>query len=225
MGLMPDSVAQRILRRSVGRSLRGSLASVSIAGQRPRSATVLAANHASWWDGYLLGALAGSVGRTSSTMMTSRQLARFPFLRLVGAVDTGGARELVRRARRGQWVVVFPEGRMRSGPGLGPLHPGAEWVARGAGVPLVPVALRVVVRGAPQPEALVRFGEPLTAPHPPQRLEDALAALVTRLDADIAASDPEQPVPGYRVVLRGSAARRDDDGPAVRALARLTGEA
>lgn len=246
-GLMPEEMASRILRRSVGRGLRRSLDSISVAGELPRGGVVLAANHASWWDGYLLGALSGSVGLTSSIMMTSRQLRRFPFLRLIGAVDTSAARTLATRARGGQWVVVFPEGRMRSGPGLGPIHPGARWIARAARVPLVPVAVRVAVRGAPQPEALLRVGAPLEsllAQHddfgPPAgtrtaadrrgttsdtQLAEALAALVHRLDADIAAADPERPVPGYRRVLTGSSARRDELGLSVRALAWLTGQA
>ncbi|PWD51003.1 1-acyl-sn-glycerol-3-phosphate acyltransferase [Serinibacter arcticus] len=226
--LMPEWLARWFVLRSIGRSLRHSLASVAVAGELPRRGAVIAANHGSWWDGYLLGGLAGAVGRRSSTMMTAHQLATFPFLRLVGAVGTDGSRALVRSATDGRWVVVFPEGDLQAGPALAPLHPGAAWIARTAGVPLVPVAVRFVLRGAPQPEAVVRFGEPidvatLRAPEATVVLAARLEAELERLDADLAAADPEHDLVGYRVLLRGSAGRRDDVGLQVRALAWFSG--
>lgn len=227
---MPEPFARRIVLHSIGRSLRGQLAAIAVGGSLPRGGAVVASNHGSWWDGYLLGALAGVVGQRSAIMMTSRQLARFPFLRLVGAVGTDGARSLVRTARDGHWAVVFPEGSMQAGRTLAPLRPGAVWIARTARVPLVPVAVRVVVRGGPQPEAIVRFGAPIDVRAFPTHddAETALAAALTRelarLDDDVEAADPEHDVPGYRVAKRGAAGRRDDVGLAVRALARLTGE-
>ncbi|GMA32858.1 lysophospholipid acyltransferase family protein [Litorihabitans aurantiacus] len=231
--LFPDALGRALVAHSVGRSLRRSFDSIAVAGDLPRGGAVLASTHSSWWDGYVLAALAGAVGTRPAVMMTARRLAAFPFLRLVGAVDTGGARDLVRAAAAGRWAVVFPEGELQPRGRLAPLHPGAAWVARTAGAPLVPVALAVVTRGAPQPEVLVRMGQPLST-GPRGTTSSDVAALTTalaerlrqesaRLADDVAAAHPEHPVPGYRVLLHGTSRRRDSVGWAVRALAWLTG--
>lgn len=226
--LMPDPLGRAIVLRSTGRSLRRSFDSIAVAGHLPRGGAVLAANHGSWWDGYLLGGLAGAVGQRSAIMMTSQRLAAFPFLRLAGAVGTDGARDLVRAAVAGRWAVVFPEGDLQPGRTVAPLHPGAAWVARTARVPLVPVAVRVVTRGAPLPDALVRFGEPIDAGAQDVRATTTVLAArlqdeVDRLEADVAVADPDLPVPGYRVARRGTSIRRDTVSWSVRALAWLTG--
>lgn len=226
--LMPDPLGRAIVMRNVGRSLRTSFETISVAGKLPRGGAVVASNHGSWWDGYLLGALSGAVGRRSAVMMTSDRLAAFPFLRLAGATGTDGSRELARAASAGRWAVVFPEGDIQPGRVLAPLHPGAAWVARTAGVPLVPAAVRVVVRGAPQPEAIVRFGRPIDAAAGDVRattavLAERLRAELDELDAHVAVADPDLPVPGYRVVRRGTSTRRDTVSWSVRALALLTG--
>lgn len=58
-------------------------------------------------------------------------------------------------------MALFPEGEMRYPGPLGPLREGANWLARKAGVPLLPVALRVVLRGYEHPEAFLWVGRPL----------------------------------------------------------------
>ncbi|WP_244940284.1 lysophospholipid acyltransferase family protein [Deinococcus ficus] len=208
--------ARAMLNASIRRSVRRDLGGVWAAGPLPAGGAVLAPNHASWWDGYLLRELAAHAGRPVQVLMDAGQYARFPFLRLVGAVPPSGLRTLVGAARAGAWVVVFPEGRIGPGP-LQPLHPGAAWVARTAGVPLVPVAVRVVVRGARWPEAYLRAG----APCEPDGLEGALGAVLGELDAALHAADPERPLPGYTPITAGR--REPPDVPlASRLLARLT---
>lgn len=218
---MTDPVAV-MLRASIRRSVRTGLGGVWVRGPLPPfgagGGAVLAPNHQSWWDGYVLRELAWTLGADLRVLMLGRQLAHYPFLRRVGALGAGELRTAVRAARAGEWVGIFPEGQIRPAGPVGELHPGAGWTARTAGVPLVPVALRVTLRGRPRPEAYLRFGPPTT----PDALAGALAHVLAGLDADLAAGEPESPLAGY---LHVSGARLPDlerpDLPS-RLLARLT---
>ncbi|MHA0039394.1 1-acyl-sn-glycerol-3-phosphate acyltransferase [Deinococcus sp. PESE-13] len=207
-----------LVRLSIRRSLRAELAGVYVTGPVPSGGAVLAPNHQSWWDGYLLGELAWQSGASFRVMMTERQLTHFPFLRRVGAIGTGEVRAAVRHARHGGWTIIFPEGALQPPGPLGELHPGAGWAARQAGVPLIPVGLRVLVRGAQKPEAFVRFAPPT----PPADLAGALRAAVARLDADLHAADPDLPPAGYLRWVRGASSVHDRPGLPTRLLARLT---
>lgn len=64
--------------------MRGSLGGVWVRGPLPGGGAVLAPNHHSWWDGYVLREVALACSQPFSVLMTGRQLARFPFLRRVG---------------------------------------------------------------------------------------------------------------------------------------------
>ncbi|WP_233554814.1 lysophospholipid acyltransferase family protein [Deinococcus cavernae] len=206
-----------LLRRAIRTDVHGQLAGVWVRGPLPTGAAVLAPNHHSWWDGYLLAVLAWSLGQPFTLMMTPRQLRRFPFLRRIGAVDTGQTRELLRAVRAGGWAVIFPEAALQSAGPVRALHPGAAWLARASGAPLVPVALRVVLRGAQWPEAFVRFGPPCA----PDHLHAVLTELLAALDADLLASDPDQPPAGYLKWLSGRASRHDRPSLASQALTLL----
>lgn len=162
-------LARALLVRSAVRDVRTGLLSIAVTGQRPSGGAVLAANHGSWWDAYLIGLYARNSGIDVAVMMGDEQLQRFPFLRLVGAVPPRALRLLAERAGSGDWALIFPEGELRAGRGLAALHPGAEWVAQRSGVPLVPVAIRVVLRGAAKPEAFIRFGSPCGPSSSPPR--------------------------------------------------------
>lgn len=190
--MRPDPVAA-MLRVSIRRSLRTRLGGVWVRGSWPTGAAVLAPNHHSWWDGYVLRELAWQTGAEARVLMTSRQLAQYPFLRRVGALGADELRAAVRAARVGAWVVVFPEGALQPAGPPRELRPGAGWIARQAGVPLVPVAVRVGLRGRSRPEAYLRFGAPMTA----GELPGALARELSALDADLTAGDPERPLAGY----------------------------
>ncbi|WP_418514481.1 lysophospholipid acyltransferase family protein [Deinococcus sp. RM] len=211
--------ATGLLSLSIRRSVRGSLGGVWVRGPLPGGGAVLAPNHHSWWDGYVLREVALACGQPFSVLMTARQLARFPFLRRVGALRADEVRAGVRRARAG-WLVVFPEGELHPAGPLRGVQPGAGWIARHAGVPLVPVALRVVLRGAQFPEGYVRVGPPVAA----AELPDALAALLAELDADLLGSDPEAPLAGYLRLVPGRASRSDRVDWPSRLLAWLTGD-
>ena len=208
--------AEAAVRRSIRASIRRELAGVYLRGPLPPGGAVLAPTHGSWWDGYLVRELAWTVGHPARVMMLPGQLARFPFLRRVGVLGADELRAAVRAAQSGEWMVIFPEGQVRAQ--LSALRPGAAWVAGAAGVPLVPVALRVAMRGAQHPEAFLRFGAPTTAPE----LAGALAGLLEALDADLRAADPEAAPDGYLRVVRGQGSTHDRVGLAARLLILLT---
>ena len=208
-----------LLRRSIRSSLRRDLAGVWLRGPLPVGGAVLAPNHHSWWDAYLLGEVAASLGQDCRFLMTQRQLSRFPFLREVGAVDERSLRILVRAARGGAWVVVFPEGAIRPAGELRGVQAGAAWLAQRAGVPLVPVALRVLMRGSQWPEAFVRFG----ATCPADTLAERLNTLLAALDQDLRDTDPDLAPDGYLRWVQGRASRHERVDLASRLLIRLGG--
>ncbi|GGS28103.1 1-acyl-sn-glycerol-3-phosphate acyltransferase [Deinococcus knuensis] len=208
-----------LLSRSVSRSVRGALGGVWVRGPVPAGGAVLAPNHHSWWDGYVLREAALWAGSGFAVLMGARQLSRFPFLRRVGAVRADEVRAGVRRARVG-WLVVFPEGAVQPAGPLRAVQPGAAWIAGAAGVPLVPVALRVVMRGAQAPEAFVRFGWPVTG----AALEDALQRELAALDAELLDSDPEAPPAGYLRAVPGRASRSERVDLPSRLLTLITGD-
>ncbi|MFC6660942.1 hypothetical protein [Deinococcus multiflagellatus] len=95
--------ATALLARSVQGSVRGNLGGVWVRGPVPTGGAVLAPNHHSWWDGYVLWAVAGWAGADFSVLMNPGQLARFPFLRRLGALRADEVRAGVRRARGAGW--------------------------------------------------------------------------------------------------------------------------
>lgn len=215
----PDPLAA-LLRATIRRSVRRSLGGVWARGPFPSAGAVLAPNHHSWWDGYVLGEVAWKAGAEFRVLMTGRQLTRFPFLRRVGALGTGEVRAAMRAARAGAWVVVFPEGTLHPAGPLREIKPGAAWLARQAGVPLIPLALRVVLRGGQFPEAYLRFGQVSGETH----LREALARELAALDAELLASDPERPLAGYLCLTAGRASDSERLDLPGRLLARLTGD-
>lgn len=170
----------------------------------PAGGAVVVANHHSWWDAYLAWGLAVHHDRPSGAVMDDVQLDRFRFFTHLGAVPASRPRAAARHAAAGAWLVVFPEGGLRPAGPLGPTRPGAAAIARWAGVPVWPVAFRAVVRGGERPELYVRGGALLAAGSDAAAADAALAELLGRLDADLAAAtDPEAPVPGYEAWWHG----------------------
>ncbi|MEJ2359305.1 MAG: 1-acyl-sn-glycerol-3-phosphate acyltransferase, partial [Deinococcales bacterium] len=111
------------------------------------------------------------------------------------------------RLEAGHLVAVFPEGRLRPSGAPAKVAPGAAFLARRGRRPLVPVAVRVTMRGSQRPEAFVRFGAPLDPARKDlgEALQAALDDLVQGLDAELAACDPERTPPGYDRWLAGHA--------------------
>jgi 1-acyl-sn-glycerol-3-phosphate acyltransferase len=187
------------------RSLRGGLVGVWGAGAPvPEGGAILIANHHSWWDGYLLWALARRAGRRLAMMIDAGTLERFPFFRRLGGFAPTELRPAARAARAGAFVVVFPEGALRHAGPPGSFSAGAQALSRWAGVPLLPVAVRVALRGRQRPEAYLLVGETLPSGAAVDVQHAALTALLARLDRDLAAApSAEQPPAGYELWLAG----------------------
>jgi 1-acyl-sn-glycerol-3-phosphate acyltransferase len=148
-----------ILTRTLTRGLhavwqRGDWEKLSNAG------LILASNHPSWWDLYLFWLIRQKLDRPISGMMREDTLETFPFFRSVGVMARGEIREALRRLKRGDILQIFPQGEMHQG-GITEAHEGVAFLAEKSAVLIYPVALRLVVRGAQQPEAFIMLGEPL----------------------------------------------------------------
>jgi 1-acyl-sn-glycerol-3-phosphate acyltransferase len=196
-------------------SLKGSLRGVYLKGEVPKGPLVLAMNHHSFFDGHLVWLLSRQKRRMASLLVAEENLKAFPVLRLLGALEARRVREALRRLKEGAWVALFPEGEMRYPGPLGPLKPGAAWLARRAGVPLLPVACRVVLRGFEHPEAFLLVAPPLS---PDGDLEGALRGLLQELDETLRRTHPRKTPEGFREVLRGRRSLEERVRPLVRLL-------
>ncbi len=193
-----------LIRRSLARDLHGVYAKGDWNGLSPGGA-VLAANHHSWWDAYLAWFIGQKLRRPLSGLMLPETLGQFPFFRQLGAVPTTELREALRRLQRGELLVVFPEGELRSAGYVEVLQPGLGFLASRAAVPVYPVAIRAVLRGAQRPEVFIILGDAVA----PEEVAGALNGLLAGLGRELAQANPEKPLPGF-VCWRGGAASTNE---------------
>lgn len=193
------SVSARALGFGFEQLVRRGLRGVWVRGVLPASGCVWAANHQSWWDGFVAAAVLRKWRRSAALMMDGDNLGDYRFLTSIGVISTKRVRQGLQGLRDGRVLVLFPEGELTPAGPLGKLSPGAAWLARQAPAPLVPVAVRVVARGHQYPEALVDIAPPCL----PERLSDELGSLVSRLDAELRRGEPREPVPGFERVIAG----------------------
>jgi 1-acyl-sn-glycerol-3-phosphate acyltransferase len=129
-----------------------STGGLRVAGELPGGACVIVANHASHADTVAL--LAASPVRRRPVVAAAADywftrpgraavcrllVGGFPVHRGVrGRGDLMAARTLLAAGRA---VIVFPEGTRSRDGAVGAFHSGAAWLAREAGVPLVPVRI------------------------------------------------------------------------------------
>ncbi len=143
----------RVARRAVRLLARLTGTAVAVHGldRLPSGPSVAVANHASWLDGFVLALVLPPSFRFVAAEVFERRVMSGFVLRRVGvefvereqrAHGVADTDRLVARARGGQCLVVFPEGRLARAPGLRPFHMGAFVVAAQAGVPAVPIAIR-----------------------------------------------------------------------------------
>jgi len=179
----------------VRRGLRG----VWLRGQLPPGGCVWAANHHSWWDGFLAAAVLRRQQRPAALLMDGANLSDYRFFAGLGVISTDRPRQALQSLRQGRVLVIYPEAELRPAGRLGELAPGAAWLARRAPAPLLPVAVRVVARGHQYAEALIDIGDPC----PPEELPSELAGRLAGLDAALAEADPREPLPGFSAAVAG----------------------
>lgn len=155
----------------------------------PAGPCVVAANHESFADGILLCAMLPARFR----LVIKREMRTAPLagrmLNRIGAVFVereegkeriADVRTLLKVARSGQSMAIFPEGTFRPEHGLLPFRSGAFAAAAAGGLPVVPVAIRGCRRLLPSGSWLftpskieVRFLEAIRAPEDGSRARQA----------------------------------------------------
>jgi 1-acyl-sn-glycerol-3-phosphate acyltransferase len=186
-----------LFRHTVRRGLRG----VWVRGALPEGAFVLASNHHSWWDSYLLPVLFWSAQKSFKIVVGERRLREFAFFRHLDTVSAARPRDALRVLAQSEVLVVFPEGELRPPGALGELNKGVVWFAEKAGVPVVPVASRVALRGHEFAEAYLVFGEPLEPDL--NLLRGRLEKMLAELDHQIRTAPAEAPLPGFELRVSG----------------------
>jgi 1-acyl-sn-glycerol-3-phosphate acyltransferase len=194
----------RYVRRKVRHAFRG----VWLLGTLPAAdrGLLVYVNHTSFWDGFVAAELCAAAGWDGYCFMEEENLLRYRFLARLGAFsirrgDPVSAVESLRYARRlldrhGTAVVIFPEGELR--PYRGALHPlerGVEVLARRAGCPCLPVAVRYRFFEHELPDVLVAVGETHGAV--------ALAEFAARLEATLRELADSRPLGDFTPLLRG----------------------
>ncbi|MBI4565349.1 MAG: AMP-binding protein [Planctomycetes bacterium] len=154
VSVLPDlRRRRRVARWAAGALLKAMRLRISMSGleRLPSGPCVVVANHASYLDSVVLTLLFPA----AFGYVVKREFERSPVLgrlfRRMGAEfverfdrDRGiqDFASMAERVRRGDPLVVFPEGGFTREPGLRPFKIGAFAAAAQAGVPVVPVALR-----------------------------------------------------------------------------------
>lgn len=190
--IIPGETRCRRFARAASRlifRLGGAQPVVSGMAKLPPGPCVIAANHSSFADGVLLCAVLPVHFR----LVIKREMRQAPLaglmLRRIGAVfvkrEEGAGRiadirTLLKAARAGQSLAIFPEGTFRPQPGLLPFHSGAFAAAAAGGLPIVPVAISGCRRLLPSRSWLftpsrirVRFLAPLRPGGPERRSRQA----------------------------------------------------
>jgi 1-acyl-sn-glycerol-3-phosphate acyltransferase len=147
-------------------------------------------NHQSQFDPVLVGLCS----QRRMNFLARQSLFRFaPFRWLIQSLDAipidrdgtglGGLKETLKRLKRGEIVLIFPEGTRTSDGEVAALKPGFVALARRAAVPLLPVAVDGAFQAWPKGQALpgrsiihVVYGPPLMPAELPQLDDEQLVA-------------------------------------------------
>jgi 1-acyl-sn-glycerol-3-phosphate acyltransferase len=205
-GPVMGGVSRTAMLAALRMTVRGGLGGVWARGQLPAGPVVWAANHHSWWDPFIAGALLSAAGRRMVLLADPGNVNRYQFARRIGVVGTDELRTALGALRGGAVLVVYPEGRLLPAGPPGPLAAGAAWSAARAPARLCSVSVRVLMRGRQHPEAYVVFGEVDACGPLPQvtgRLRERLRGDLADLDRLSADAEPSQPLPGFTRAVRG----------------------
>lgn len=200
-------LARRYTHYKAARALDGVRAT-GLAAAKARAAEgplVIAANHVSFWDAFVMVLLDEALGTDGYVLMDKRSLDRLPFMGALGALpldrssretaeaDLAAAAALLDRPGRAVWI--YPQGRQRPHH-VRPLgyRRGVERLARASGAAVLPLALAYPFGDPPQPEAHARFGTPLDpkAPDLAAHIEAETASLLDAVDAAFLAGAPPE---------------------------------
>lgn len=160
----------------------------------PSGGALICSNHQSQLDPVLLG----MAFNNRLNYLARQSLFRHTLFRwLIQSLDaipidregTGlsGLKETLKRLKRGEMVLIFPEGTRSENGELGPLRPGFLSVAKRAGVPLLPMVLEGAYEAwpkgqpLPQPRVIqVEIGKPITAEEIERMSEEEVMAELDR---------------------------------------------
>ena len=179
----------RILSRLVGVGLFG-LRCYGRHHMPRRGAVLVCSNHQSTMDPVLLGL---TFDRRLNYLARKSLFSFWPFRLLIEFLDAipidrgragiAGLKEALRRIRRGEMVLIFPEGTRSEDGDVAALEPGFCALARRADVTLLPVgidgAFDAWPRGAACPQLAKIFvcvGQPIDPPHIRTLSDDHLVA-------------------------------------------------
>lgn len=201
MTLRPGGVRPRgrLLLTGFDQLVRLNLRGVWVRGDIPTEAVVWAMNHHHWWDAFVSNAVLRTVGQRPTVLISDQNLASFTLFNWIDAAPASDPQRALAPLRAGRTLVIMPEGRMLGAGPLGPLRGGAGRLAAAAGVPLVPVAVRVVMRGSQYAEAFIDIGSPVSA----DELAPVLGQSLGALDDVLAATPATGDLPGFRRVVAG----------------------
>lgn len=185
---------------------------VGEAASLPEGGYVVAVSHQSAWDSRIL-ALWQHEHRPVRfcTYANEGTLRAAPMMRWLGAFSKSGdspqaLRDLLdfarERCRHGEPVCFLAEGLAAHSNAIGPLKRGFANVAVAAGVPVVPLVFRYIMRRSLRPEVFIAAGAPLE-PTPAVRTEayHAMKALYAQIEQHVIDDTVEE---HYRVMLRGT---------------------
>lgn len=189
----------RALLMGFDQMVRLSLRGVWVRGDIPSEAVVWAINHHHWWDAFASSAVLRTVGQRPTVLISDKNLESFTLFNWIDAIPTSHPERALAPLRAGRTMVIMPEGRMLGAGPLGPLRGGAGRIAAEGGVPLVPVAVRVVMRGSQYAEAYLDIGDPVDAAD----LAPVLGQSLANLDALLAATEATKVPENYRQVVAG----------------------
>jgi 1-acyl-sn-glycerol-3-phosphate acyltransferase len=162
----------------------------------PQDDCIVVANHSSYVDGFLLKGylparfsfvIKGEVRNIPLVHFVLRRAGSHFVERNDSAASSRDARQIVKAARSGQSLAIFPEGTFQQEPGLLRLRAGAFVAAVRGRMPVVPVVIRGTRHILPADRDLPRYGPirieilpPIQPDHPSYANHRDLAAQVRK---------------------------------------------
>lgn len=180
-----------LVGRYVDGKLRSAFRGIWCSGALPEGdeSLIMYANHSNFWDGFATHAFLRHQRRDGYALMEEPQLARYRFLRHLGAfsIRRGDARSTIETfkyatkllAKPRTAICIFPEGVLEARPRRPlRLERGVEVLAKRAGVRCVPVAMQFAFYEHEYPDLVLHVGNA----HAPEGPEDMSARLETLMN-------------------------------------------